>query len=148
MKSISQMPASRYRNHIVHEEICRIVIDILIDLSKRCLDDPNFWPGYLMQIAVRFATIRESIGGSLYLIKGFTPILECSDTRLRDFQKSILELITDINTPDTLAAYLSIMTAENPPIDLLLPRLIYLGSFSHRLQPSNEIRFPTINGKI
>lgn len=117
----------------------------MIDLSKRCLDDPSFWPGYLMQIAVRFAAIREAIGSSLYLIRGFTPILESSDPRLRDFQKSILELITDINTPESLTAYLSIMTSQQPPIDLLLPRLIYLGGFSHRLQPSVALRFPTIN---
>lgn len=147
---VNQLPAatSRYRSHIVHEDICRIVIDILIELSQRCLDDPNFWPKYLMQITVRFAPIRESIGGSLYLIKGFTPILQSNDSRLRDFQKSILELITEINTPDTLAAYFSIMTAEQPPIDLLLPRLIYLGSMSYHIQPSNELLFPTINGNF
>lgn len=144
-KPSAAAPASRYRNHIVHEEICRIAIDIMIDLSKRCLEDPSFWPGYLMQIAVRFAAIRESIGGSLYLIRGFSPILESSDSRLRDFQKSILELITDINTPESLCAYFAIMTSQQPPIDLLLPRLIYLGGFSHRLQPSVALRFPTIN---
>lgn len=124
------------------------MMDILIDLSRRCLEDPVFWPKYLMQLATRFAAIRESIGGSLYLIRGFGPILQHNDSRLVDFQKSILELITDLNTPETLSAYLSLFTGDNPPVDLLLPRLVYLGSGSYRIQPSVEITFPTSNGKI
>lgn len=145
----SSVPAvSRYRSHIIHDGICRIVIDILIDLSQRCVQDPYFWPNYLMQIATRFTVIRESIGGSLHLIKGFAPVLASRDIRLRDFQKSILELITEINTPDTLAAYLNIMTSDTAPIDLLLPRLVYLSGQSSRVQPSFEIEFPTENGTI
>lgn len=147
MQPIQVPPSSRYRNHVVHNNLCRIVIDILIDLSKRCIENPYFWPNYLMQIASRFATIRESLGGSLHLIKGFATVLECNDVRLKDFQKSILELITDINTPETFSAYLSLMFKDDAPVDLLLPRFVYLGGFSFRLQPSFSIDFPTENGE-
>lgn len=99
-----------------------------------------------MQIATRFATIRASLGGSLHLIRGFANVLECSDIRLRDFQKSILDLITDINTPETFQAYLSLMFKDDAPVDLLLPRLVYLGGYSFRLQPSFSMDFPTENG--
>lgn len=146
MKPSHIQPASRYRNHVVHDGICRIVIDILIDLSKRCILNPYFWPNYLMQIATRFATIRASLGGSLHLIRGFANVLECSDMRLRDFQKAILDLITDVNTPETFQAYLSLMFKDDAPVDLLLPRLVYMGGYSFRLQPSFSIDFPTENG--
>lgn len=132
----------------MHAEICRIVIDMLMELSKRSLSEPDFWPKYLLPIAVQLTAIRESIGGSLFLIKGFASILECSDARLRDFQKAVLELVTNVNTPDTLAAYLGIMAAgKNPPVDLLLSRLIYLGNIGLRVQPITQLTFPTVNGK-
>ena len=138
---------SRYRNHIVHEEICHIVVEILIDLSTQCLEEPDFWPSYLVQIAAGLVPIRESIGGSIYLIRGFTPVLSSNDVRLRDFQKSILDLITDIHTPETFSAYLSILTSGlNPPIEILLPRLIYLANQTYQIQPNAKINFPTING--
>lgn len=140
--------SSRYRNHVVHEGLCRVVIDILIELSKRCLKDPLFWPKYLIQIATRLGTIRESIGGSLYLIRGFSKILSCNDLRLRDLQKSILELITDINSPETLSAYLNILSGDNPPVDLLLPRLVYLGKAAYHVQPSFALQFPSVNGNV
>ncbi|KAJ6646111.1 Lysosomal-trafficking regulator [Pseudolycoriella hygida] len=137
--------SSRYGSHVVNEDLCRIVIDILIDLSKRCLMEPLVWPKYLIQIATRLGAIRESIGGSLYLIRGFSKILASTDVRLWDLQKSILELITDIRTPESLSAYLKIMSGENAPVDLLLPRLVYLGQSAYHVQPSFALQFPTIN---
>lgn len=131
----------------MHEGICKVVNEILIDLSKRCLDNPNFWPNQLMQIATRLGSIRDILGGSLYIIKGFAAVLQSNDMRLRDFQKSVLDLITDLNTPDTLSAYLGLMTSPNPPLDVLLPRLIYLGGHAHSVHPSVEIEFPVPAGK-
>lgn len=131
-----------FRNHIVHEGICKVVIDILIDLSKRCLKNPEFWPNHLMQIATRLVSIRDLIGGPLYVLKGFGAVLETNDMRLRDFQKSILELVTDLNTPDTLCAYLSLLTSPEPPLDILLTRLIHLGTHTQSIKPSIEIEFP------
>lgn len=144
----SQIPSSRYRTQIVHSDICRIVVDILIELSKRCLDEPEFWPKYLLPIVVQLTAIRDSIGGSLFLLKGFACILESSDVRLRDFQKAVLELVTEVNTPDTLTAYFGILAnSAQPPVDLLLTRLIYLGSSGLRAQPNAQLTFPTIYGK-
>lgn len=140
--------SSRYGNHVVHEGMCRVVIDILIELGKRCLKEPLFWPKHLIQIATRLGTIRESIGGSLYLIRGFSKVLASDDSRLRDLQKSITELITDIDSPETLSAYLNIFSGENPPVDILLPRLVFLGSMAYNVQPSFELQFPSINGNL
>lgn len=145
----SQIPSSRYRTQIVHADICRIVVDILIELSKRCLDQPEFWPKYLLPIVLQLSAIRDSIGGSLYILKGFAAILECSDVRLRDFQKAVLELVTDVDTPDTLTAYFGILASgTKPPVDLLLSRLIYLGSSGLRAQPNAQLTFPTVNGNL
>lgn len=143
----SKVSTPPFRTHVVHEGICKIVIEILIDLSKRCLDNPIFWPNQLMQIATRLSSIKELLGGSLFIIKGFATILESNDMRLRDFQKSILDLVTDLNTPDTLSAYLSLMTSPNPPLDVLLPRLIYLGGHAHSVHPSVELEFPVPAGE-
>lgn len=100
-----------------------------------------------MQIATRLYAIRDLLGGSLYLLRGFAAVLETNEPRLRDFQKAILDLITDLNTPDTLSAYLALMTSENPPLDLLLTRFIYLGGHGQCNQPSIEIEFPVFGGK-
>lgn len=100
-----------------------------------------------MQIATRLFSIRDILGGPLYLIKGFSNVLESNEVRLRDFQKSILDLITDLNTPDTLCAYLNLMTSESPPLDILLSRLIYLGSQGQSVHPSIEIEFPIASGE-
>lgn len=117
--------------------------DILIDLSRRCLDDHEFSINNLMEIASRLFSIRDLLGGSMYLIRGFSAVLETNEVRLRDFQKAILDLITDLNTPDVLSAYLTLMTSENPPLDLLLNRLMFLGSSVQYTQPSIEVEFPT-----
>lgn len=133
----------------MHADICRIVVDILIELSKCCLNEPEFWPKYLLPIVVQLSAIRDSIGGSLFLLKGFALILECSDIRLRDFQKAILELISDVNTPDTLTTYFGILASgTHPPVDLLLTRLIYLESNGHRAQPNAQLTFPTTYGTL
>lgn len=131
-----------FRTYVVHEGICKIVIEILIDLSKRCLTSPNFCLNNLMQIATRLYAIRDLLGGSLYLLRGFAAVLETNDPQLRDFQKAILDLITDLHTPDTLSAYLALMTSANPPLDLLITRFIYLGGHGQSNQPSIEIEFP------
>lgn len=141
-------PTPPFRNHIVHEGICRVVTDILIDLSKRCLENPAFWASHLLQIASRLVGIRDLIGGSQHILRGFSLVLESSDVRLRDFQKSILELITDLNTPDTFCNYISLMTSPDPPLDALLPTLINLGTNSQSIKPSIEIEFPVASGKF
>lgn len=136
------------RAPVVHVGICRIVVEILIEMSKRCLRDHSFCLNSTIQIATRLFSIRDVLGGPLYLIKGFTKLLESNDPTLRDFQKAILELITDLNTPETIGAYLSLMTSENPPLDILISRLIHFGTQGQSVQPAYEIEFPIFNSKL
>lgn len=144
----SSAPASRYRHPIIHVDICRIVVDILIELAKRCLEEPDFWPVYLLPITQRFIAIRESLGGALLLLRGFAPVLESNDGRLRELQRAILVLVTDVSTPQTLTAYLALLAnGERPPMEILLSRLFNLGGASHRVQPVSELRFPIGSGK-
>lgn len=120
------------------------IIKTLINFINRCVKNPSIWPGLLNQILTRLTVIRDSLGGSVFLLKGFRPILEVSDNRLNDLQRSILELITDLNTPESLSEYLRIFTAKNPPVDLLLPRLYYLANSSFsKVQSTVQVEFPS-----
>lgn len=132
----------------MHENIARIVVEILMNLSERCKESIDFWPNLLTQVVTRLIVIRDSLGGSDFIIKGFAPILESKEDNLRDFQKAILELITDLNTPEAVTSYLSILSTKNPPIDLLLPRLLHLSNASIKNQPYVNIQFPITNGNL
>lgn len=139
------IPSSKFRSNIIHSGICRIVVEILFELSKKCLDDPNFWPGLLYQILTRLSVIRSVLGGSVFLIKGFSPVLESNDIRIRELQKSILELIDDLQTPDSLTAFLSLLASENPPVDLLLPRISYLANLGMKISTNCFVEFSGIS---
>lgn len=125
-----------------------MVIEILIELSKRCFENPEFWPNHLMHIATRLVPIRDLFGGPLYILKGFRTVLGSRDFRLRDFQKSILDLVSVLNTSDTYCAYLNLLTGPDPPLDILLTRLIYLGTHMQSVKPSTEIEFPIMPGRF
>ncbi|XP_055371795.1 lysosomal-trafficking regulator [Condylostylus longicornis] len=137
----SFVPMSRFRTFYIHEGICKIVVEILIELSVRCIKNPNFWANILNQLTNRLFAIKESLGGPLFLIKGFTPIFICSDIRLKDFQQSLLDLITDFNTPEVLSAYLGLFSYENPPVDILMRYMSYVCS-NITIQPKAELLFP------
>lgn len=79
----SFQPASRYRTHVLHEGLCRLVIEIMIELSVKCIKNPDAWTDNLTQLANRLFVVRESLGGSLFLLKGFAPLLSCNDSRLK-----------------------------------------------------------------
>lgn len=144
----SYTPSSNFRTNVVHENIARIVVEILMNLSERCKESIDFWPNLLTQVVTRLIVIRDSLGGSDFIIKGFAPILRSKEDNLRDFQKAILELITDLNTPEAVTSYLSILSTKNPPIDLLLPRLLHLSNASIKNQPYVNVQFPIINGNL
>jgi hypothetical protein len=76
-------PASNFRNRVVYDNLCKIVVEILFDLSKRCLQESTFWPSLLTQLANRLAMVRDSIGGSNFLLAGFQPVLESNDVWLQ-----------------------------------------------------------------
>uniref|UniRef100_A0A1A9W7K7 Lysosomal-trafficking regulator n=1 Tax=Glossina brevipalpis TaxID=37001 RepID=A0A1A9W7K7_9MUSC len=139
----SFQPSSRYRTHILHEGICCMVIDILIELSEKCCLNPAGWCENLAQLMNRLFVIRDYLGGPLVLLKGFGPILQCNDVRLRELQQSILELIVDLNTPDVLQIFFSILASRNPPIDILINYINYIcANTLKRAHPSVELEFP------
>lgn len=76
-------PSSRYRTHIMHQGLSQLVVQMLAELSQLCMKQPNGWTDSLTQLANRLFVIRDYLGGPLCLLKGFAPILSCSDPRLR-----------------------------------------------------------------
>jgi hypothetical protein len=76
-------PASNFRNRVVYDNLCKIVVEILFDLSQKCLQESTFWPSLLTQLANRLAMVRDSIGGSKFLLAGFQPVLESNDVWLQ-----------------------------------------------------------------
>jgi hypothetical protein len=72
-------PASHFRSKILYDNLCKIVVEILFDLSKKCLKDPTFWPGLLTQLAIRLITVREFLGVSKFVLAGLQPVLESDD---------------------------------------------------------------------
>ncbi|XP_013105656.2 lysosomal-trafficking regulator [Stomoxys calcitrans] len=142
-------PSSRYRTHILHEGICRLVIDILIELSQKCCETPGGWCDNLAQLVNRLFVIREYLGGPLFLLQGFAPILKCNDARLRELQQCILELIVDLNSPEVLSVFFSILSSRNPPVDILLKYMHYICSNTlKKCQASVELEFPINNDDI
>ncbi|XP_016976748.2 lysosomal-trafficking regulator [Drosophila rhopaloa] len=143
-------PSSRYRTHIMHQGLSQLVVQMLAELSLLCIKQPNGWTESLTQLANRLFVIRDYLGGPLCLLKGFAPILSCSDPRLRELQQSILELVTHLNTPEVLQCYYSILASRQPPVDLLMRHMHHISSGSlHKAQPYMELDFPiTTDGKI
>ncbi|XP_075162277.1 lysosomal-trafficking regulator mauve [Haematobia irritans] len=142
----SFQPSSRYRTHILHEGICRLVVDVLIELSQKCCESPSGWCDNLAQLVNRLFVIREYLGGPLFLLKGFAPILKCNDARLRELQQCILELIVDLNSPEVLSVFFSILSSKNPPVDILLKYMHYICSNTlKKCQASVELEFPINN---
>lgn len=144
----SFQPSSRYRTHILHDGICRLVVDILIELSQKCIQNPLVWCDNLAQLINRLFVIREYLGGPLFLLKGFAPVLKCHDVRLRELQQCILELIVDLNTPEVLSIFFGILSSKNPPVDILVKYMNYICTNTlKKCQPSVELEFPVNIGK-
>ena len=142
-------PSSRYRTHILHDGICRLVVDILIELGQKCCQNPLGWCDTLAQLINRLYVIREYLGGPLFLLKGFTPVLKCNDARLRELQQRILELIVDMNSPEVLTIFFGILSSKNPPIDILVKYMNYVCTNTlKKCQPSVELEFPVNIGKF
>ncbi|KAH8398321.1 hypothetical protein KR215_005837, partial [Drosophila sulfurigaster] len=143
-------PSSRYRSHIMHEGLSQLVVQMLVELSLLCMRQPAGWTESLTQLANRLFVIRDYLGGPLCLLQGFAPVLSSSDAKLRELQQSILELISQLNTPDVLNCYFGILASKQPPIELLMRHMHHICAFSLRkAQPCMELEFPiTIDGKI
>ncbi|XP_058449976.1 lysosomal-trafficking regulator [Malaya genurostris] len=129
----------------VNQNVCTIVIDILIELSKKCATNPQNWSSVLAQMVLKLNGIKNYLGGSLYLIKGFRPILEKSDLQLKELQTSILELITDLDSPEVFSKFLQILSLEDPPVHLILTKLMNLVDANFKLECYTELQFPDPN---
>lgn len=126
----------------VNQHICTIVVDILIELSKKCANNPQNWCSVLAQMVLKLNGIKEYLGGSLYLITGFSPILEKSDLRLKELQTSILELITDLDSPEVFSKFLQLLSFEDPPVQVILTKLTNLVDTNFKLECYTEVEFP------
>lgn len=144
----SFQPSSRYRTHILHEGICRLVVEILIELSQKCCENPSGWCDNLAQLINRLFVIREYLGGPLFLLKGFAPVLKCNEPRLRELQQCILELVVDLNSPEVLSTFFGILASKNPPADILVKYMHYITCNTlKKCQASVELEFPVNIGK-
>lgn len=86
----SFQPSSRFRTYMLHEGLCHLVVEILIELSERCISNPLGWSECLVQLANCLFVIRANIGDSLFLLRGFAPVLKCGDPRLRGGYKKFV----------------------------------------------------------
>lgn len=59
---------------ISNEHICRLVVEILMDVSKSCIES-NENLDDLIPLAQRLSCMKSYLGGSEFLLKGFSPIL-------------------------------------------------------------------------
>jgi hypothetical protein len=60
------------------------VVEILMDLSKRCVEKPDEWqPSILMSLAQRLTCMKSYLGGSEFLLKGFSTILQTRNPDLK-----------------------------------------------------------------
>lgn len=129
--------------------VCEIVMEILFELSRKCVADPVLWSTNLNAVLNHLTVVSRSLGGTEAILRGFAVVLETSDVRLRELQKSILALVQHILTPGSLSAYMSLFTAERPPVDLLLPKFYEITVARMEIrEPICELEFPTRNGKI
>lgn len=131
----------------LHEGVCQIIMEILFELSKKCVADPLLWSNNLNTILNHLATVSRTLrSGTEAILRGFALVLQARDPRLRELQRSILELVDEIVTPGSLTAFMSLFTAENAPVELLLPKFYEITVARMEVQPVCELEFPTRNG--
>lgn len=132
----------------LHEGVCQIVMEILFELSKKCVADPLLWCNNLNAVLNHLAVVSRSLGGTEAILRGFAVVLQTNDVRLRELQTSILKLVQNILTPGSLAAFTSLFTAEKPPVELLLPKFYEITVARMEIrEPVCELEFPTRGGE-
>lgn len=133
----------------LHEGVCQIVMEILFELSKKCVAEPSLWSNNLNAVLNHLTVVSRSLGGTEAILRGFAAVLESNDVRLRELQGSILGLVQNILTPASLTAYMSLFTAEQPPVELLLPKFYESTVAKMEIrEPICEMEFPTRNGEL
>lgn len=142
-----RFPTDGYKFQL-HEGVCQIVMEILFELSRKCVADPGLWSTNLNAVLSHLSVVSRSLGGTEAILRGFARVLEASDVRLRELQCSILALVDNIATSGSLTAFTSLFTAERPPVDLLLPKFYQVTVAKMEItEPVCELEFPTRNGE-
>ncbi|XP_035891590.1 lysosomal-trafficking regulator [Anopheles stephensi] len=136
-----QCPVARLAN----EQICTIVSEILVELSNRCVERPEHWCPVLAQTVVKLNIIRNYLGGSLYLIRGFATVLQTSDARLKELQAAIVELIVDLDVPEVLIKFLQLLGRNDPPVQLILTKLTNLFEAGSDVECYQCVQFPVLH---
>lgn len=95
---------------------------------------------------MRLHTMKHYLGGPLFLIKGFTPVLKSNHPHLEELQKTIVELISDLESPEAFMTYMGLLAANDPPVKVLLPRLVNLCDSAPSITPFMGIDYPTFDG--
>lgn len=73
-----------------NQHICKLVLEILIELSHRCVKKKIFWPSILTSLASKLAVMKTYLGGSEFLLKGFAAVLTANDPKLSGILFEIL----------------------------------------------------------
>uniref|UniRef100_A0A182Q0B6 Lysosomal-trafficking regulator n=1 Tax=Anopheles farauti TaxID=69004 RepID=A0A182Q0B6_9DIPT len=132
-------------NRAVNEQICTIVTEILVELSNRCVARPEHWCPVLAQTIVKLNIIRNYLGGSLYLIRGFATVLQTNDVRLKELQAAIMELIVDLDVPEVMVKFIQLLGHKDPPVQLILTKLANLFQLGSALECYQCIQFPVLH---
>uniref|UniRef100_A0A182RYL0 Lysosomal-trafficking regulator n=1 Tax=Anopheles funestus TaxID=62324 RepID=A0A182RYL0_ANOFN len=132
-------------NRLVNEHICTIVTEILVELSGRCVERPEHWCPVLAQMVVKLNIIRNHLGGSLYLIRGFATVLQTSDARLKELQAAIVDLIVDLDVPEVLIKFMQLLSHKDPPVQLILTKLTNLFEAGSGVECYQCVQFPVLH---
>uniref|UniRef100_A0A182N5R0 Lysosomal-trafficking regulator n=1 Tax=Anopheles dirus TaxID=7168 RepID=A0A182N5R0_9DIPT len=130
---------------VVNEQICTIVTEILVELSNRCVERPEHWCPVLAQTIVKLNIIRNHLGGSLYLIRGFATVLQTSDARLKELQAAIMDLIVDLDVPEVLIKFVQLLGHKDPPVQLILTKLANLFELGSGLECYQCVQYPVLH---
>uniref|UniRef100_A0A182SZT8 Uncharacterized protein n=1 Tax=Anopheles maculatus TaxID=74869 RepID=A0A182SZT8_9DIPT len=138
---LKQCPVSRLAN----DQICTIVTEILVELSNRCVERPEHWCPVLAQMVVKLNIVRNCLGGSLYLIRGFATVLQTSDARLKELQAAIVDLIVDFDVPEVLIKFMQLLHRKDPPVQLILTKLTNLYEVGSGVECYQCVQFPVLH---
>ncbi|XP_059611757.1 lysosomal-trafficking regulator [Phlebotomus argentipes] len=134
---------SEEKSFAINENVCKVIVEILFEISELCIKNPSIWEDQLLRLFVKLRKVKHLEELTTFLIKGFSSILEFNDNRLIYLQNSILELIATLDTSEALAAYFKLFTAIDPPVELLLARLTSLSTAKRDINVLVEVNFPT-----
>ncbi|XP_054259566.1 lysosomal-trafficking regulator isoform X2 [Macrosteles quadrilineatus] len=133
---------------ITHPELCVLAIDLVSSfvqcesLSQSQLVDCVYCIQRLSRenchVLIQHAMVSR-------LLSQFSDILSLSDTKYRELQCAVLELVSILARhalePHELAQYIRFFTLDNPPLESLLPPLMSIVANSE-VQPSYAFKFP------